>query len=201
LAFTARMNGRPRSNLSYLWSMHMATLTERLHGAIRIVPDFPKPGISFKDISPLFLQPQLVADATAAICTSFRNEALTHVIGIESRGFLLGPMIAAQLELPFVIVRKKGKLPYATREVTYDLEYGNATLEMHTDVLSAESRVLIHDDLLATGGTAAATAGLCRHFGAGVQGFSFVVELEELDGRAKLEQHAPQVHSLVCYER
>lgn len=181
--------------------MQTATLAQRLTDAIRIVPDFPKPGISFKDISPLFLQPQLVADATEAICERFRDDALTHVIGIESRGFLLGPMIAARLGVPFVIVRKKGKLPHATREVTYDLEYGNATLEMHTDVLSSEGRVLIHDDLLATGGTAAATADLCRNFGAEVRGFSFVVELDVLEGRAKLRDRAHQVHSLVRYDR
>jgi adenine phosphoribosyltransferase len=176
------------------------SLSERLNNAIRVVEDFPKPGISFKDITPVLLDPALVADSARAIAHHFANRGITKVIGIESRGFLLGPLVAQHLNAGFVIVRKKGKLPASTVEVTYDLEYGSATIEMHRDALLPHDRVLIHDDLLATGGTAAAAARLARaQHEVDIVGFSFLVELGFLGGGAVLSPLAPEIHALMRY--
>jgi adenine phosphoribosyltransferase len=175
-------------------------LQTRLDDAIRVVDDFPKPGISFKDITPVLLDRELVHDCVQAIAQEFSGRGVTKVIGIESRGFLLGPMVAQALNAGFVIVRKKGKLPAQTVEMTYDLEYGSATIEMHTDALRNGDNVLIHDDLLATGGTAAAAARLAMlQHGVQLAGFTFLVELGFLGGRPALERLAPHVHSLVAY--
>jgi adenine phosphoribosyltransferase len=178
----------------------MTSLQQRLDATIRVVNDFPKPGILFKDITPVLLDRALVQDCVEAIAHEFRDRGVTKVIGIESRGFLLGPMVAQALNAGFVIVRKKGKLPADTVEMTYDLEYGSATIEMHTDALRSGDIVLIHDDLLATGGTAAAAARLAMlQHGVRLAGFSFLVELAFLGGRPALERLAPRVHSLVSY--
>lgn len=177
------------------------TLTQRLNDAIRVVPDFPKPGISFKDITPIMLDTELVKDVVKALADPYRNQNVTKVVGIESRGFLLGPMIAQELGAGFVMVRKKGKLPAKTTAVTYDLEYGSATIEVHHDAITQDDCLLIHDDLLATGGTAAAAASLAQKYGAGLCGFSFIVTLDFLPGRDKLGAFGvPIVAPLACAE-
>lgn len=174
-------------------------LVTQLKTAIRVVDDFPQPGISFKDITPIWLNAALVKSSVDALAEACRPLGITKVVGIESRGFLLGPMIAQALGAGFVIVRKKGKLPAATVDVSYDLEYGNATLEMHRDALLPADKVLIHDDLLATGGTASAAAKLTHELGATVAAFSFLVELQDLAGRAVLSPYGVPVETLIRY--
>lgn len=162
-------------------------LADRIKDAIRDVPNFPKDGIIFKDITPILQDAQLCKDILKDLHSKYKNEKIDAVLGIESRGFLFGPQLALMLGIPFIPVRKKGKLPYKTISESYTLEYGKATLEMHTDALKSGDRILIHDDLLATGGTAAAAAKLSKQLGAEVAGYSFLVELAFLGG-AKLLQ-------------
>lgn len=166
---------------------------------IREVQDFPKPGINFKDISPLFLEPKLMETALEALIEPWRDKHITKVIGIESRGFLFGPQIAAALGAGFVIVRKAGKLPPETAQISYSLEYGNATIEMVKGSINLGDRVLIHDDLLATGGTASASAKLIQQLGAEVSGFSFLIELDFLKGRQELMKFSGNVDSTIHY--
>lgn len=153
---------------------------------IRDIVDFPKEGIVFKDITPLLANPGALHGAIEDMARPFMQEKIDVVVGIESRGFMFGPGVAYHLGCGFAPVRKPGKLPYDTYSVTYDLEYGSDTLEIHTDAIHQGSRVLIVDDLLATGGTAAATKALCEQVGGHVVGFSMVIELGFLNGRAKL---------------
>lgn len=153
---------------------------------IRDVPDFPKPGILFKDITPVLMHPAAfaeVVDEMAALAAAQQPEV---IVGIESRGFLFGVPVAMKLGLPFSLARKAGKLPAERIREEYALEYGTNTLEMHTDAIAAGHRVYVIDDLLATGGTAAATAKLIRRLGGEVAGFGFLIELGFLDGRAAL---------------
>lgn len=164
---------------------------------IRDVPDFPQPGILFKDITPLLADPLGFAVVLDAFKEHYVRECIDVVLGIESRGFIFGGALAASLNAAFVPVRKPGKLPAAVDQVSYPLEYGKATLEMHRDSLRKGARVLIIDDLLATGGTAAAAATLVRNQGGVVHSFAFVIELTFLNGRAKLD--APSVFSLLQY--
>ncbi len=161
-------------------------LDRRLRAAIRDIPDFPKPGIMFKDITPLLADPKLFRATVDAFAEEYAGEHIDVVVGMESRGFLFGAPLAMELSAAFAPARKPGKLPYRTKSVSYDLEYGSATLELHTDALKPGDRVLIVDDLLATGGTAAATIDLCRQLGGEVVGCLFVVELGFLDGRKRL---------------
>lgn len=170
---------------------------ERLRRAVRDVPDFPKPGIIFKDITPVLLDPELFAMATDAMATPFGDDGVTRVVAVESRGFLFGAPIAQRLGAGLVPVRKPGKLPSARRQVQYDLEYGTDALEMHADAISARDRVLIVDDVLATGGTAEAAGRLVRAQGAAVAGFSFLIELGFLSGRGRLEPM--RVEGLIRY--
>jgi adenine phosphoribosyltransferase len=172
-------------------------LVAHLEAQIRIVPDFPKPGISFKDITPIFAQPALVAQAADALAGAFAQQGLTAVAGIESRGFLLGTLLAQRLNLPFVLLRKKGKLPWRTVSHSYALEYGEATIEMHVDAIGPADKVLIHDDLLATGGTAAAAAELVLGQGAKVGGFAFLVDLTFLPGNQRLQAYQAPIHALI----
>ena len=169
---------------------------EALRRLVRDVPDFPKPGITFKDITPLVGDASGLASAVAHLAAAV-PPGVTDVVAIESRGFLFGAALALELGLPVVPVRKPGKLPHQKRRVEYALEYGTDALEMHADALAGGRQVLIVDDVLATGGTAAATARLVREAGATVAGFSFVIELEFLGGRARL-QGAP-VTSVLRY--
>jgi len=167
-----------------------------ISSAIRAVPDFPKPGILFRDITTLLQNPQAYAAAVGLLTARIRQMAPTHIAAIESRGFLFAAPAAVELELPLCILRKPGKLPAATIRETYQLEYGTDSIEIHADALGAGDRVVIVDDLLATGGTAAAAGRLVAKCQAAVAGYAFIVELGELGGRAKLD--APVI-SLVMY--
>jgi adenine phosphoribosyltransferase len=174
-------------------------LEQRLRDAIRDVPDFPKPGILFKDITPILLDPALCSDTADALAEGVRQLRPDVVIGVESRGFFFGLMMAQRLGVPFVPVRKAGKLPYHTVSHQYSLEYGTATVEMHIDAVRPGQRVLIHDDLLATGGTAAAAAELVTRQGGIVAGFSFLVALDFLNGEQILKPYADNIVSLLHY--
>jgi adenine phosphoribosyltransferase len=162
-------------------------LETRLKSLIRDVPDFPKPGILFKDITPLLGDATAIRDATHAMANEFRGDRIDCVVGIESRGFILGAYVARELGVGFVPVRKPNKLPAAKTSVEYQLEYGSDRLEVHTDAVASGSRVLIVDDVLATGGTASAACELMESVGAEVAGLSFLMILDFLNGRRRLE--------------
>ncbi|MFK7988265.1 MAG: adenine phosphoribosyltransferase [Sandaracinaceae bacterium] len=164
---------------------------------LRDVPDFPKPGILFKDITPLLASPEAFGATLDLLQERYADAVLDAVVGIESRGFIFGAALAARLGVSFVPARKPGKLPAETDRVEYALEYGTDALEMHTDALSAGQRALIVDDLIATGGTAAATVELVKRRGAAVHACAFVIELSFLEGRAKLD--GVPVHSLLAF--
>lgn len=159
---------------------------ESLTRALRDVPDFPKPGILFKDITPILGDPALFGDAIDLLADRHLGRRIDKVAAVESRGFIFGVGVARLLGAGFVPVRKQGKLPYETIEISYELEYGEATLAMHTDAVEADEQVLIVDDLLATGGTAAATVGLVEQLGGIVVGLDFLIELDFLNGRKAL---------------
>jgi adenine phosphoribosyltransferase len=165
---------------------------------VRDIPDFPKPGIVFKDITPVLAAPEALDRAVAGLAEFARPLDIDLVVGAEARGFLLGPAIARELGAGFVLARKPGKLPRATVQAEYALEYGTDTLELHTDAVHTGSRVLVHDDLLATGGTASATCSLVEQLGGIVVGCAFLIELAFLAGRERLaERH---VYSLLSYD-
>jgi adenine phosphoribosyltransferase len=172
--------------------------TTLLRDHIRDVPDFPKPGVMFKDITPLLAAPQAFAAAVELFVEHFRPRAPTAIAAIESRGFIFGGPVALALDIPLHIIRKRGKLPWKTDFIEYSLEYGTDALEIHQETLGPNDRVLIMDDLLATGGTAAATVQLCQKQGAEVIGCAFVVELAFLSGREKLG--SVDCHSLVTFD-
>jgi adenine phosphoribosyltransferase len=170
-----------------------------IRNAIRDIPDFPKPGILFKDITPLLHKPELGPVIVNGFLERLGSHRPDAVLGIESRGFLFGYALAQALKVPFVPVRKSGKLPAKTIGIEYALEYGTARIEMHADALQPGMNVLVHDDLLATGGTAAAAAALAKQLGATISGFAFIVELEFLNGREPLLPFSKTIHSLVSY--
>ena len=169
-----------------------------LKKSIREVPDFPKPGINFYDLTTLFLNPEAMRSSVDVLVERYRGEKLDALVGIESRGFILATAMALEMRMPLVLARKPGKLPAETEAEDYELEYGTARLEIHRDAIGPDQRVLIVDDLLATGGTAAATGRLVERLGARVEGFAFLVELSFLSGRDKLG--ATNVFSLLQYE-
>lgn len=169
----------------------------RLKNQIRDIPDFPKPGIIFKDITPLVKNPASLKLAVHQLVEPFLGRNITVVAGMEARGFIFGSVVAWELGLPFVPLRKPGKLPYDVQRVSYDLEYGSASLEAHIDAFDASDRVLLIDDLLATGGTAKASCELVEQLGAKIEACAFVVELDFLGGREKLKDY--EVHSLLHY--
>ena len=173
-------------------------LEQAIKQSIRDVPDFPKPGILFKDITPIFYNQQLCSQIVDGFI-NLMNVKPDAIIGIESRGFLFGFLMANKLNIPFVLIRKSGKLPYKTVSYEYQLEYGSSKMEIHEDALKKNWKVMIHDDLLATGGTAAAAAELVKKLGAEVLGFNFVVGLEFLNGRDKLINHSNNITCLVQY--
>ena len=170
---------------------------QQLRDFLRDVPDFPKPGILFKDITPLLRSPEALETACELLAEPFANENITVVAGIESRGFIFGSVVALNLGAGFVPIRKPGKLPWTTRKHEYVLEYGSGTLEIHDDALTPEDRVLVIDDLLATGGTLSAATQLVRGFDATLVGAATVIELEFLNGRKNLS-HVP-LHSLLRF--
>jgi adenine phosphoribosyltransferase len=165
--------------------------------AIRNIPDFPKPGIQFKDITPVLADARLFSGSVDLLTDGFKPGQVDAVVGIDARGFIFAAAAAVKLQAGFVPIRKKGKLPYQTHEQEYDLEYGTATVAVHVDALKPGSRVLLIDDLLATGGTAAAAAALVKRLGARILEISFLVELGFLGGRQKLKDYP--VRSLVVY--
>lgn len=164
---------------------------------IRDIPDFPKPGIVFKDITPLLAHPEALASVVDQLADPFRDLGVTKVVGIEARGFILAAPVAIALGAGFVPVRKAGKLPSAIHRQEYDLEYGTDLLEIHTDAVGAHDTVLILDDVLATGGTAAATVQLVGQTGASVAALGFLIELGFLEGRAALG--TTPITSLITY--
>lgn len=174
-------------------------LEQKIKSVIRDVPDFPKPGILFKDITPILHDQKLCTEIVNDFAERFSGGKIDAIVGIESRGFLFGFALANKLNIPFILVRKAGKLPYKKIAHEYSLEYGSAVVEMHEDEIKSGWNVLIHDDLLATGGTAEAAAKLIQIQGGKVAGFAFLVELEFLKGREKLDQYSKNSISLVRY--
>ncbi|BBL59515.1 adenine phosphoribosyltransferase [Methylomonas koyamae] len=170
---------------------------DRLRNKIRDIPDFPKPGIIFKDITPLVKDPATLRLSVHQLLHPFLGRDITAVAGMEARGFIFGSLVAWELGIPFIPLRKPGKLPYDVQSVSYDLEYGSAELEVHIDAVDSDDRVLLIDDLLATGGTAKASCDLIEKLGAQVIACAFVVELDFLAGREKLAGY--EVHSLLHY--
>ena len=164
---------------------------------VRNIPDFPKPGIQFKDITPLIKEPEILKIAINKLIHPFQNEKLTAVAGMEARGFIFGSLAAWELGISFIPLRKPNKLPFDVERLSYDLEYGSATLEIHVDALKKNDRVLLVDDLIATGGTAAASCQLIEKLGAEIVGCAFIVELDFLNGREKLSKY--NIHSLIHY--
>jgi len=164
---------------------------------IRNIPDFPKPGIQFKDITPVLADARLFAGCIDLLTQDIKPGTVDAVVGIDARGFIFAAAAAMKLEAGFVPIRKKGKLPYQTHEQEYDLEYGTATIAMHVDALKPGSKVLLIDDLLATGGTAAAAAALVQKLGGEILEIAFLIELSFLHGRDKLKQYP--IRSLVAY--
>jgi adenine phosphoribosyltransferase len=171
---------------------------EQLKTYIRDVPDFPKPGILFKDITPLLRSPEALQRSCELLADPFRDQNVTAVAGIESRGFIFGSVVAQNLGVGFIPIRKPGKLPWTTRRHEYVLEYGTDALEIHDDAVAAGDRIVIIDDVLATGGTIAAAAELVRGLDATVVGLATVIELGFLGGRGKIASDVP-FHSLLRY--
>ena len=178
--------------------MTKSDLVYQLENTIQNIPDFPKPGIHFKDITPIFLNPKLYEEVIEDLA-NFSRGKVDAVCGIESRGYLFGIAIAVALEVPFILIRKKGKLPPPFISEKYDLEYGSEEIEMRTGHLQPGQRILIHDDLLATGGTTEAAARLVEKQGATVAQFSFLIELEELQGVKRLNHLEAEVYSIIKY--
>lgn len=166
---------------------------------IREIPDWPKPGVTFRDITPLLADPRALALSIELLANPFRGQNIDLVIGAESRGFIFGTAVACAISAGFGLVRKPGKLPHKTIKQTYDLEYGTDTLEMHADQIIEGQRVLIVDDVLATGGTMNACIQMVEQLGGQLAGIAVLIELEFLNGRDKLAQHGKDVHSVLQY--
>lgn len=174
-------------------------IEDKIREVIRDIPDFPKPGIIFKDITPIMMNPELSNEVLDHLEKLYKDQNMDAVAGIESRGFLFGYPLAMRLGLPFILIRKKGKLPYKKISYDYDLEYGTATIEMHLDAVDRKQRVLIHDDLLATGGSAEAAGRLIEMAGGEVAGFNFLVALDFLNGAEKIKGISDNITNLVTY--
>ena len=171
----------------------MTPLTDRVRQTLRVIPDYPKPGILFQDITPVLRDGPLLSEVVLEMSRPFRDSRITHVVGIEARGFILGGAVATALSAGFVPARKPGKLPWERAAEAYDLEYGTDALEAHRDALSQGNRVLIVDDVLATGGTARAAGQLARGLGAELMGWTFLLEIGALRGRDRLQGATCQV--------
>lgn len=165
---------------------------------IRSIPDFPKEGILFRDITPLLADPAALKAATEALCSEFRGAGIEYVAAVEARGFIFGTAVAEKLQAGFIPIRKKGKLPSKTESITYDLEYGTDTLQVHIDAVTNGAKVLMVDDLLATGGTMAAACKLIESIGGQIAGITFLIELVALNGRAKLTAY--NAKSIIAYD-
>jgi adenine phosphoribosyltransferase len=172
---------------------------EKLTKSVRNVPDFPIPGIQFKDVTTLFKDPEILKELSDGLYEMYKNKGITKVVGIESRGFIMGPLLAERLRAGFIPVRKPGKLPADTYEVSYDKEYGTDTIQIHRDALDENDVVLLHDDLLATGGTMIAAVELIKKFHPRKIYVNFLIELEELKGRAAFDP-AIEISSIIKYE-
>jgi adenine phosphoribosyltransferase len=176
------------------------TVDHYLQTFLRDVPDFPKPGINFKDITPLLANPEARKKVVEEISTHFIHQHVQVVAAVEARGFIFGSLLAEALHVPFVPVRKSGKLPYQKIQEEYSLEYGTASIEMHVDAIAQGTRVLIHDDLLATGGTAAAAGNMIERLGGIVAGYSFIINLAFLPGEKLLmDRFGVKPHYLVTF--
>lgn len=174
-------------------------ISTELKNAIRDIPDFPKPGVIFKDITPILKDPKLCSEIVEAFVRQMETDKIDAIAGIESRGFLFGLMLANRLQIPFVPIRKQGKLPAKIIQEPCELEYGSAILELHADALKPGQRVMIHDDLLATGGTVCAATRLVQKLDAIVAGYSFVISLDFLNGKDKLRSVSENIITLVSY--
>lgn len=164
---------------------------QELYNKIRTIPDFPKPGIQFKDFTPLLADPELVVKTSILLAEPYEDKNVDLVLGLESRGFLFGLRLAQDLRAGFVPVRKPGKLPYETVSHTYELEYGTDTLEIHADAIRKGDNIVVHDDLIATGGTAMACARLIEKLGGNIIGFSFIMQINSLNGLKSLKESYP----------
>jgi adenine phosphoribosyltransferase len=175
----------------------MVTEAIELQKYIRSIPDWPKKGILFRDITPLLADPKAFAAAIDALCAGFTEAGIEYVAAVEARGFIFGAAVAGKLGVGFVPIRKKGKLPFKTESVSYDLEYGTDTLEVHSDAVRSGAKVLMVDDLLATGGTMAAACKLIEKIGGQITGIAFLIELRELAGRDKLAGY--KIKTVISY--
>ena len=169
-----------------------------LSSFIRAIPDWPKEGILFRDITPLLASPQALRGAVEAMCAPYQNAGVSDVAAVEARGFIFGTAVAAQLNAGFIPIRKKGKLPGQTESITYDLEYGTDTLEVQRNAIQSGAKILMVDDLLATGGTMAAACKLIEKISGQVVGITFLVELTDLGGREKIGDY--KVTSIISYD-
>jgi adenine phosphoribosyltransferase len=175
-------------------------LEDKIKSIIRDVQDFPKPGILFKDITPVLSKPELVKEITTEIASHFKGQKIDAIAAVEARGFIFGSILAQELQCAFVPMRKSGKLPYKTLTQEYALEYGSASVEVHVDAIQPGWNVLVHDDLLATGGTASAAANLVKKLGGELAGFSFLINLSFLPGEQSLiKQFGVKPQFLVSY--
>lgn len=171
---------------------------EKLKQAVRNIPDFPKKGIQFKDVTTLFKDSEHMHELSDILYEMYKDKGITKVVGIESRGFIMGPILATRLNAGFIPIRKPGKLPAAVYEESYGKEYGEDTIQIHQDALCEEDIILIHDDLLATGGTMIASYKLTQNFKPKKTYINFLIELEELEGRKNFEENV-EITSLLCY--
>ena len=172
---------------------------DKLTKSVRNVPDFPIPGIQFKDVTALFKNPETLKELSDGLYEMYKNKGITKVIGIESRGFIMGPLLAERLEVGFVPIRKPGKLPAATFEESYDKEYGKDIIQIHQDALEENEVILLHDDLLATGGTMKAATDLVKKFKPKKVYVNFLIELEDLKGRDLFDTDI-EVESIIKYD-
>ncbi|MDR0864625.1 MAG: adenine phosphoribosyltransferase [Candidatus Symbiothrix sp.] len=172
---------------------------EKLTKSVRNVPDFPIPGIQFKDVTTLFKDPETLKELSDGLYEMYKDKGITKVVGIESRGFIMGPLLAERLRAGFVPIRKPGKLPAATHEESYEKEYGTDTIQIHRDALSEKDVVLLHDDLLATGGTMAAAVKLIKKFNPKKVYVNFLIELKDLKGREVFDPEV-EIESIIRYD-
>lgn len=180
--------------------MNNTPLESKIKSVIRELPDYPKKGVNFKDITPILADPDLCKEIVDSIVERYRDDPPEAILAIESRGFTFGALLAEHFHIPLVMARKAGKLPPDTISEEFDLEYGSAIVEVHTHAFEPGQKVMIHDDLLATGGTANATAKLVKRLDAKVHSFTFLIELDFLPGRKVLEPYGGDIHSVVHYD-